>query len=74
MLLLAAVAIAASSQPGATSAPANAVVQARATVRIVSAVRLRWGEKQRNSDIPAPRTTVIQTVDGPEPAKLIEFE
>jgi hypothetical protein len=54
--------------------PVSAVVQARATVRIVSAARLHWGEQRQSRDIPAARTAVIQTINGPEPAKLIEFE
>ena len=74
MLLLAAAAIALSSPHSGSPAPTSAVAQARATVRIVSAARLHWGQKQRTSDIPAPRTTTIQTVNGPESAKLIEFE
>jgi hypothetical protein len=74
MLLLAAAAIAISAPQNASPAPTSAIVQARATVRIVSGARLQWGQHQRNGDIPAPRTTVIQTINGPQQAKLIEFE
>jgi hypothetical protein len=74
MLLLAAAALAASPPQNASPAPTSAVVQARATVRIVSAARLQWGEHRPNSDVPAPRTTTVQTLNGPQPAKLIEFE
>ena len=74
MFLLAAAAIAVSSPQNAASAPTSAVAQARATVRIISAARLRWSEGRQTSDVPAARTTTIQTVSGPQPAKLIEFE
>lgn len=73
MLLLAAAVIVASSHDAAP-APTSAIVQARATVRIVSGARLQWDQQQRNSDVPPQRTTVVQTVNGPQPAKLIEFE
>jgi hypothetical protein len=75
MFLVAAAAIAVSSPQNASPAPTSAAVaQARATVRIVSAARLNWGQEPRISDVPAARTTTIQTVNGPQPAKLIEFE
>jgi hypothetical protein len=74
MFLLAAAAIAVSSPQNASPAPTSAVVQARATVRIVSAARLNWGQEPRTSDVPAARMTTVQTVNGPQPAKLIEFE
>ena len=49
------------------------MVQAQATVRIVSGVRLRLGEAE-NGDAPAPRDTVIHTDGTARHAKLIEFE
>jgi hypothetical protein len=73
MLQLVAAAIAASSPQTATAATSPAI-QARATVRIVSAARLHWGEERSRRDIPPPRATTIRTLNGPEPAKLIEFE
>ena len=73
MLLLAAAAIAASSSPTSSQPQPQVVVQARAMIRIVSGVRLKWGEKP-SGDIPPARTTVIRTANGPEQAKLIEFE
>ena len=73
MLQLIAAAIAASSPQPATSATSPAV-QARASVRIISAVRLHWEEERRGRDIPPPRATTVQTLNGPQPAKLIEFE
>ena len=74
MLLLAAAAIAFSSTHNAAPAPTGATVQARATVRIVSGARLNWDQPQHTQDVPAARMTVVQTVNGPQPAKLIEFE
>ena len=74
MLLLAAAAIAAASAPqSAPAEPARPAVQARATVRIISGVRLRLGEGA-NPGAPAPRTTTIQSVGIDQPAKLIEFQ
>jgi hypothetical protein len=74
MLLLAAAAVAVSPSQNASPAPTSAVVQARATVRIVSAARLHWGQERQSKDIPAARATTVQTVSGPQPARLIEFE
>ncbi len=74
MIPLLAAAIAASSPQSASPASTGAVVQARATVRIVSAARLDWRKERQSADIPPARMTTIQTNDGPQPAKLIEFE
>ena len=74
MLLLAAAAIASALPQNAPGASAPPVVQARATVRIVSGVRIQWERQASAGDIPPARTTVVQTVNGPQPAKLIEFE
>jgi len=74
MIPLVAAAIAISSPQNASPASTGPVVQARATVRIVSAARLHWGEVQRSSDVPPARATTVQTINGPQPAKLIEFE
>ena len=74
MLLIAAAAIA-SALPLDTSSPsARPVVQARATVRIVSAARIQWDRQTGGGEIPRARETMVQTTDGPQPAKLIEFE
>jgi len=73
MLLLTAASIAALA-PSAPSRPAPAaVVQARATVRIVNGVRLRF-DGERNDDVPPLKTARIITAEGPRPAQLIEFE
>ena len=73
MLLLAAAAITASAPQSAQQASVWPMVQAQATVRIVSGVRLRLGEAE-NGDAPAPRDTVIHTDGTARHAKLIEFE
>ena len=73
MLLLAAAAIAAAAPPSAQQPSVRPMVQAQATVRIVSGVRLRLGEVQ-NGDAPAPRDAVIHTDGAARRAKLIEFE
>ena len=49
-------------------------VQARATVRILSGVRLKLGEDSARRDGPAVRDATVRTTDGRQPAKLIEFE
>jgi hypothetical protein len=54
--------------------PTPAIVQARASMRIVSGARIQWDQKAGSGEIPAARTTVVQTAEGPRPASLIEFE
>ena len=72
MLWIAASAAIAAATP-ATSGPAPAVVQARATVRIISGVRLKL-DSPVNADAPPPRETTL-TADGMvRRARLIEFE
>jgi hypothetical protein len=71
MLLLAAT-IAASAPQLLPRAVAPAV-QARATVRIVSGVRLSLG-KERSRDGFVARDTTVRTAGSVEPARLIEFE
>jgi hypothetical protein len=72
MLWLAAMAVAV-SQPKPPPPPVPPVVQARATVRIISGVRLKLDGKP-NPDAPRPREAVIHTDRGPKQARLIEFE
>jgi hypothetical protein len=56
------------------SAPVGVAVQATATVRIVSAVRLRL-DAPSNPGAPPARECVVRTSDGTiERAKLIEFQ
>jgi len=73
-MLLIAAAIASALPLDASSPSARPVVQARATVRIVSAVRIQWDQQASGGEIPQARETVVQTTQGPQPAKLIEFE
>ncbi|HET6536091.1 MAG TPA: hypothetical protein VFG41_07900 [Sphingomicrobium sp.] len=72
MLWLAAMAVAV-AQPKPPPTPVPPVVQARATVRIISGVRLKLDGKP-NPDAPRPREAVIHTDRGPKQARLIEFE
>jgi hypothetical protein len=70
LLTAAAVAVSQPELPPRTAATA----QARAIVRIVSAVRLRF-DQTANEGAPPIRDTVIRTPDARiQPAKLIEFE
>lgn len=78
MFLLAAAAIAASAAPASagTGTPPQSprtVVQARATVRILSGARLRL-DGSPNVEAPVARETVIRANGTSQPAKLIEFE
>jgi len=61
----------------ATKAPeprVSAVVQATATIRIVSGVSLKL-DGSPNADAPPARDSIIKTSDGTShPAKLIEFQ
>lgn len=71
MLLLAAAAIAAATP--APSGPPPVVVQATATVRIISGVRLKL-DSPTNADAPPAHDSTI-TADGTQqPARLIEFQ
>jgi hypothetical protein len=71
MLLLAAAALATASTPPA--AP-SVTVQATATIRVLTAVRLRL-DGAVNPGAPPARNTVLRLSDGTaQPAKLIEFQ
>jgi hypothetical protein len=75
MLLLAAAiaaAIAAAAPPHA-GVGSGASVQAIATVRVISGVRLSFGTDQ-GGDVPRARATVITSGGLQQPAKLIEFQ
>jgi hypothetical protein len=70
LLALAAVA----SAPQFSRPPASPAVQARATVRIVSGVRLRLDGRANGGEIPAARNAVIKLSGANQPARLIEFQ
>ncbi len=73
MLLLVASAIASAAPQTPPSAPGGASAQARVAIRVISGVRLHFGERT-NGDF-LRRDTVIRSADGVEqPAKLIEFQ
>jgi hypothetical protein len=70
MVLLALLALASTPEPR----PAAATVQATATIRIVTAVRLKL-DSSTNEDAPPLRETQVRLSDGSfETAKLIEFQ
>jgi hypothetical protein len=74
MIALIALAAAASATPPAPVST-GPVVQALATVRIVSGVRLKLdGSASANADAPPPRETIIVAGGEPQPASLIEFQ
>ena len=73
--MLALVALAAAvSAPPPPPAPTRPMVQAIATVRIVSGVRLNLDGRDNAAGIPAPRDAVIQANGTDQPARLIEFQ
>jgi hypothetical protein len=73
MVFLAAAALAAT--PPSPPRPVAAVAQATATIRVISAVRLKLDGAAPNPDAPAPRQSVVKTSDGSvQAAKLIEFQ
>jgi hypothetical protein len=70
--LVASVALMASAP--ADRGPTAAAVQARATVRIISGVRLKL-DSPTNPDAPPAHDAVVVATDGSrQPARLIEFE
>ena len=72
MLLLAA-AIAASAPQPPLRATASPAVQATATVRIMSGVRLNLATQRKGEGFVA-RETIVRTAGSSQPARLIEFE
>jgi hypothetical protein len=74
MLWLAAAAMAAATPPTtAPSSPVRAVVQAQATVRIISGARIRL-DGQPNPDAPLPSDSVVHTEGAAQSARLVEFQ
>ena len=73
MILLAAAA-ASFAAPSAPPSRAAAVVQATATIRVISGVQLKFGAAS-NPGAPPARETKVKAADGTDhPAKLIEFQ
>jgi hypothetical protein len=74
MLLVVAAAIVASAPPP-TRTSIGASVRATATIRVISGVRLSFGDEQNDADVPRPRQTTIHTADAQhQQARLIEFQ
>ena len=74
MLVLAAFAAAVSMPPGASFTRVGTTVQARAFVRIVSAVTLRLGEGPLHGEAPRAQNTKVHADGETRPARLIEFQ
>ena len=72
MLWIAAAAITVSAPESAPRPSAAAIVQARATVRIVQGTRIRF--ERTDAETPPLRAARIRTDAGPQAAHLIEFE
>ena len=70
LLVAAAIAASAPQTPRRTAAP---TVQATATVRILSGVRLSQNERHGRDGF-ILRNSVLRTAGSTQPAKLIEFE
>ncbi|MES2135887.1 MAG: hypothetical protein V4502_02350 [Pseudomonadota bacterium] len=73
MLLLVAAAMAVATAPPALPATSRVVAQATATVRIISAVRLKL-DAEHNDGAPRARATVFVSNGTAQPARLIEFQ
>jgi hypothetical protein len=74
MLILLAAAALVSPPQNASQTRVGATVQARAIVRIVSAVTLRLGEGPLSGDAPPATDTIVHTEGGAQLARLIEFQ
>jgi hypothetical protein len=74
MLFLVAAAAAVSTPQSASFTRVGASVQARAFVRIVSAVTLRLGEGPLRGEAPLAQNTKVHTDGETRPARLIEFQ
>jgi hypothetical protein len=73
MLWLIAAAAAANAAPDTGNPPAPVVVQATATVRIISGVKLKL-DSPTNEGAPPARDSTISADGTQKPARLIEFE
>ncbi|HEY6662457.1 MAG TPA: hypothetical protein VIZ66_05995 [Sphingomicrobium sp.] len=73
MIVLTAAAAVVSVPQAHPRSPVAARVEARATVRILSGVRLHWG-KEHGRDGFVLRDAVVRSGGFVQPAKLIEFE
>ena len=74
LILVAAAALASSPPQDASLTRVSATVQARAIVRIVSAVTLRLGEGPLSGDAPSATDTIVHAEGRAQPASLIEFQ
>ena len=73
MLWLAAASDDRSDSAHGTASPVRAVVQAQATVRIMSGARIRL-DGRPSADAPPPNDGVVHTEGAAQPARLVEFQ
>ena len=73
MVLLVAAAVVSASPQTPPSAPVGASAQAWATIRIISGVKVHFGDEHATEGL-LPRDTIIHSLGGDQPAKLIEFQ
>jgi hypothetical protein len=73
MLWLAAILMTAATPQNAGSSPTRAVIQAQATVRIISGARIRL-DGLPSPDAPPANDSVVHTEGAAQPARLIEFQ
>jgi hypothetical protein len=73
MFFLAVASIVASTPTNAPRASAGALVQATATIRVISGARLSFHAPNERG-IPHARNSMINTPEGRQPARLIEFQ
>jgi len=73
MVVLVAAAVASAAPQAPPGVPVGASAQARATIRIISGVRLHFGDEHAPEGL-LPRDTIIRSAGVDQPAKLIEFQ
>jgi hypothetical protein len=73
MLWLAAAAVTIAAPAQSSGAARPVVAEARATVRIISGVRLKL-DSTTNSDAPPAHDSIVITNGTEQPARLIEFQ
>ena len=73
MVLLIAAAIASAPPQTPRGTPVGASAQAWATIRIISGVKVHFGDERTDESLPQ-RDAIIRSADGNQPAKLIEFQ
>jgi len=73
-VILTAAALAAPLADAPSARPVGASVQARATIRIISGVKVHFGEEERSRDGFIARDSTIRSAGVEQAAKLLEFQ